>query len=51
MRMNDWHTDLGWLLLRAALAAPVILMAWLIRRDIGRDICREAPLGPPPGLS
>ena len=30
MDVNDWRLDFGGLLLRAALAAPVILMAWLI---------------------
>ena len=47
MDVNDWHMDLGWLLPRAALAAPVALMTWLIRRDIRR----EAPAGRPPDQS
>ena len=47
MDVNDWRLDFGGLLLRAALAAPVILMAWLIRRDIRR----EAPAGRPPDQS
>ncbi len=37
MDVNDWHMDLGWLLPRAALAAPVILMPRLIRRGIRRE--------------
>ena len=45
--MNDWHMALGRLLLRAALAAPVSLMARLIRRDIRR----EAPSERSPGQS
>ncbi len=47
MGVNDRHMDPGWLLLRAALAAPVILMAWLVRRDIRR----EGPAGRPPHQS
>lgn len=47
MDVNDWRMDLGRLLLRAALAAPVILMAWLIRRDIRR----EGPAGRSPDQS
>jgi hypothetical protein len=31
------HSIVGWMLLRLTLAAPIVLMAWLIRRDIRRD--------------
>jgi hypothetical protein len=47
MDVNDWHMDLGWLLPRSALTAPVILMIWLIRRDIRR----EGPAGRLPDQS
>ena len=31
------HSIVGWMLLRLAPAAPIVLMAWLIQRDIRRD--------------
>ena len=47
---------LGWLLLRAALLAPVGLLLWLIRRGFRRDALEKAATaavraerpGPPP---
>ena len=39
--------DVGWLLLRLALAAPVALMIWLIRRDIRRDELEKPPAAAP----
>ena len=39
--------DVGWLLLRLALAAPVALMIWLIRRDIRRDEFEKAAAAAP----
>ena len=39
--------DVGWLLLRLALAAPVALMIWLIRRDIRRDGLEKAAAAAP----
>jgi hypothetical protein len=41
------HMAEGMLLLRLALAAPVALMIWLIRRDIRRDELEKPPATAP----